>query len=147
MIQRIQTLYLFLSTLALTLTYFLPFVTIGNLELRNYHFIAPEGMESPQFISWQSVPVGISMLLQVVIIFSYKQRKKQIQMIRYTEILIIATYALLALSIIKVYGDYGTEFHFGLATWMLIIAMLLNQFSRRAIRRDEALVKSVDRIR
>ena len=68
-------------------------------------------------------------------------------MIRYNEILIIATYALLAMSIMKVYGEYGTEFHFGLATWMLIIAMLFNQFSRRAIRSDEALVKSVDRIR
>lgn len=147
MIQRIQTLYLFLSTIALTATYFFPFVTIGNLELHNYHFIAPEGMESPQFTSWQSVPVGISMLLHLVIIFSFKHRKKQIQMIRYNEILIIATYALLAMSIIKVYGEYGTEFNIGLATWMLVISLLLNQFARRAIRKDEALVKSVDRIR
>jgi hypothetical protein len=87
------------------------------------------------------------MLLHVVIIFSYKHRKKQIQMIRYNEILIIATYALLAMSIIKVYGEYGTEFNIGLATWMLVISLLLNQFARRAIRKDEALVKSVDRIR
>jgi len=147
MIQRIQTLYLSLSTIALTATYFFPFLTIGNLELRNYHFIAPEGMESPQFTSWQSIPVGISILLHVVIIFSYKHRNKQIQMIRYNEILIIATYALLAMSIIKVYGEYGTEFNIGLATWMLVISLLLNQFARRAIRKDEALVKSVDRIR
>lgn len=68
-------------------------------------------------------------------------------MIRYNEILIIATYAMLAMSIMKVYGEYGTEFHFGLATWMLAISLILNQFARRAIRRDEALVKSVDRIR
>ena len=147
MIQRIQTLYLSVSTIALTATYFFPFLTIGNLELRNYHFIAPEGMESPQFTSWQSIPVGISILLHVVIIFSYKHRNKQIQMIRYNEILIIATYALLAMSIIKVYGEYGTEFNIGLATWMLVISLLLNQFARRAIRKDEALVKSVDRIR
>ena len=147
MIQRIQSLYLAISTTALSLTYFFPYVTVGNLELRNYHFIAPEGMESPPFITWQSIPVGLSILLHFAILFSYKNRKKQIQMIRYNEILIIAAYALLAMSIMKVYGEYGTEFHFGLATWMLIIAMLFNQFSRRAIRSDEALVKSVDRIR
>jgi hypothetical protein len=147
MIQRIQSLFLLLAIIALTLTYFFPYVTIGNLELHNYRFIAPEGMESPSFISWQSVPVGISILLHFVILFSYKNRKKQIRMIRYNEILIVATYVLLALSIVKVYGEHGTQFHFGMATWMLVFTLLLNQFARRSIRSDEALVKSVDRIR
>lgn len=147
MIQRIQSLYLTLSIIALSMTYFFPFATIGNLELRNYHFIAPEGMESPQFLSWQSVPVGISLLLHFVILFAYRHRKRQIQLIRYNELLIIATYALLGLSIFKVYGDYGTGLNFGFSTWMLAVALILNQFAKRAILKDEALIKSVDRIR
>ena len=147
MIQRVQSLYLLLATIALILTYFYPYCTVGYLELRNYHFIAAEGMVVPDFISWHSLPLGVSLILHMVILFSFKNRIFQIRMIRYNEVLILSSYVFGVISIYKVYGDYGTGFHAGIATWMLVLALVFNQMARRAIRKDEALVKSVDRIR
>ena len=95
---------------------------------------------------WVKVSAVVSAMLSVITLFSFKNRKKQI-LFNYLNILINALLVgLLVFWMLNLSGgisftEKGIEFVFPLVALVMIVLANYN------IRKDEKLVKSVDRLR
>jgi|APCry1669188910_1035180.scaffolds.fasta_scaffold43935_2 heme/copper-type cytochrome/quinol oxidase subunit 4 len=126
MIQRIQTLYLLVSTLF-----------IGLMLLFSYPDKVQDGVVS--------FMIGLIMTIQAFVIFNYKNRKWQIRVTRISMILLI----LLAGSCLyfTYFSNSGTPQGFKISTVFPLVAIILDYLAFLAIQKDEALIRSIDRIR
>ena len=139
MIQRIQTVWLFLAALFAALTYKFPFYTGNIINKENVH-IYEKLMASSNFlllIFTAGLVAGT-----IAIIFMYKNRKQQIWL----------TVAAAGLSIINIilYFTELKKFLSGNMALTSVFAFAIPVFLVLAIngmRKDENLVKSLDRLR
>lgn len=151
MIQRIQTIYLLLAAIALSSPMFLPLATASGdasaLAATGTNFFA-DG------IYWvKEFPGGMSLLLAAVFsvyaIFLYKNRPRQMRLAAGMAILSILFAALFA-SLGYYYAQRlpeGTSAHLALGSAFPLVAVPLLWLAYRAIKKDEALVRSSDRLR
>lgn len=135
MIQRIQTIYLLLVALlaGIAINYF-PLWTNSGTTL----FIKDEVL----FL----VPFALVTVLAVVTIFLYKNRQHQFVTARLLILINLILLGLLIYRLLNLPGEpQGTEKGIGLL--VPIVAIVLLFLANKAIRKDEELVKSVDRLR
>jgi len=135
MLQRIQTFYLFLSALCSGVLYFIfPFSII---ESKPYF-----AQERPEFLALFIA----STLLAVVAIFKFKSRQTQFVLGRLN---ILLNLILLGLFIYRLFNLPAELLNFekGPAMFLPIISVVLLALANKAIKKDEALIKSVDRLR
>ncbi|HMO31873.1 MAG TPA: DUF4293 domain-containing protein [Lacibacter sp.] len=136
MIQRIQTLWLLLAAAASTATLRFPFYSGSNAS-GGY---APPLTSSSGFLTLiLAIAVAV---LALVTIFLYKNRKRQIQLVLGAVLLQVAILALLFSRI--------SDFTQGTLSLTAVFAFLVPVFLVLAwwgIRKDEALVRSMDRLR
>jgi len=87
--------------------------------------------------------------LQLFIIFGYKNRVRQMRIAVFSILIMLGFFAaawfFVHLSLKELGGEGGYSFDIPLA--FPIVAAILNYLAIRAIGKDEALVRSVDRIR
>lgn len=152
MIQRIQSLWLFLAAVALSAVLVLP---VGK-------FVMPHGlyectalkMTQAGDVPLMNLPVpfiGISAvvaaILSLVAIFGFKNRLLQIRLVW----LAFAVKALFAAALIGMfmYFKYALDswVGYGPAVLMPFLGLILDFLAIKGIKKDEALVKSLDRIR
>jgi hypothetical protein len=162
MIQRIQSLYLLLASAALSLMALAPLVTftaeagekkeqlLFTLYRIDYQQLEPVALSASQdnkalaFLAY-----GIA-LIQLLNIFLYNNRPLQIRLARMGMLL---SAALLFSIIVTAYRAGETlqaaemDFQPGWTFFLPAMAFVLYFLAWRAIRKDDALVKSVDRIR
>ncbi len=149
MIQRIQSLYLFVALVLNILIYFFPFAEVsvaGGAVCNISHngFLSPEG----QFTSTYVVTALISVIsiLTLVSIFAFKVRLLQMRLCMYNIILSISVFGLMV---------YYTKFVLGnielvdpkISFAFPLISIVLYILAWRSVRNDDNLIKSVDRIR
>jgi len=153
MIQRIQSIFLFLAGALGIAALFLPvshfykgFHFPVNIEgiMQNYPFMITGGL------------LKITGLISLVAIFLFKNRKRQINIVRIAQILLLI---LLGYAVYMFYPFVGLQNTDTLPTaaknyitqhwafWMPIAMMLFNAIGIFYIRKDEKLVKSADRLR
>jgi hypothetical protein len=150
MIQRIQTIFLFLVVVLLVTFNFLPYwqSETGEITLFSYGLQTTAGTNSAlQFGIHTAVAVlsSIAALIALIEIFMFKDRLKQMMMSVINSFVLVITIGLMAYF---VYGFQSTtpgDFELGMFT--LAMAMFMNVLARRFIQKDENLVRSVDRIR
>jgi uncharacterized membrane protein YbhN (UPF0104 family) len=158
MIQRIQTIYLFLAALCITLQLFFPtFIILKEIE--------GETTETMFYLSQGFFAKIIFVLLAlspVVGLMLYKSRGKQLMITR----LGLISYMLLAIGFILIAflgKDYLIEQSImesetiipeavyrignGLSYYLMFVAVTFMLLAIRGIRADEKLVKSLDRLR
>lgn len=129
MIQRIQTIYLFLSSVVLTVFSFFTDFNLLNIN-------------TTQIIDF--VPTFMALLSAVVAfatIFMYKNRNSQAKVA-----LLASLLPFLAIPIfiyVFTVQNFYTEWSF----YLLIVAFLSSLLARHNIIKDEKLVKSADRLR
>ena len=129
MLQRIQSIFLFLSCMiTLIMIFFVPVFEIESKEMFASDFL------------WAKVFLFISALLSLISIISYKNRKKQILLCSFSRTQI--TIALILLLFI-----YKKELNVKIELLLYAIPYLLLILSSYFIKKDEKLVKSSDRIR
>ena len=130
MIQRVQSLFLFFSSiLSLIILFYAPvlFNQEGQtLILKNLRFPA--------------IFLLISVLLSFFSIFHYKNRIKQLKLVSFARVAI--TFSFLLLFFTK---DDSYQIYYG--GLLLIIPYVILILSAYFIKKDEKLVKSADRIR
>ncbi len=136
MIQRIQTLYMSLAALANGLLYFL--APIGK---------GPEGAAVYLYEStgWM-VLAGMSSILAGVTIFQFSDRQRQFVLNRLNlllQLILLGFFVYRSLSLSG--GADAPEKGIGMLGPVLTIVLLV--LANRAIKKDEDLVKSVDRLR
>ncbi len=129
MLQRIQSVFLFLSSIiTLIMIFFVPIFEIGSKEMFASDFL------------WAKVFLFISAFLSLISINLYKSRKKQILLCSFSRTQI--TIALILLLFM-----YKKELNVKVELLLFAIPYILLILSSYFIKKDEKLVKSSERIR
>jgi glucan phosphoethanolaminetransferase (alkaline phosphatase superfamily) len=149
MIQRKQTLFLAISVVLFLSTFAFPFGTIGSNELHNYKVINTEGAAVEGISTYYfSIPLAIASILSAYAIFIYSNRLRQMAVVRMTFIFYAASFALMSLYIMDAVQVINSEpFSLGVSFFLPFAAFFSNLIALRGIKKDEQLVKSLDRIR
>ena len=137
MIQRIQTLYLFL---AFVVTGILPFLfPLWNMsDGKEYFFVQNQ---------FYIILLGLSTTLSVVSLVSYKKRQNQFVIGRLNMILNLILLGLFVYRSLNISGETVLVSEKGIGMFLPIVAIVLLVLANKAIKKDEDLVKSADRLR
>ena len=155
MIQRIQTLYLLLAAVLMSLTLFLPLATIwqgGNeIIIKAWFADGTVGFKAPLPL-YLGIILSVATALPFVTIFLYKKRMTQIRLCVSEIVLLLGSAAFIALYCYRmcdVLAELMQELNFtlGFAALMPVVAIIPMVLAIRGIAKDEALVRSLDRIR
>jgi len=147
MIQRIQSVYLLISLLLTGLLFLLPFAEIakdGAIYLFNFKGILLDGVLK---VNGVVIPVllVVIMALHGLAIFGYKNRPRQ------TRVVVFAVLALVVLIGLFIYFTYlsfsGALISFKFGVVLPLVAIIIDYLAIRDIGKDEALIRSIDRIR
>ena len=144
MIQRIQTIYLFLAVVfAVVLTNFLSFFTINQI---NNVFLVSTLTHNSVLIKSIGIFFIISAILSVVAILSYKKRQNQFVVNRINILINFYLLSVLIYVSLKLSGEMQIS-EKGIGIYFPIAIVVLLVMANKAIKKDEDLVKSVDRLR
>ncbi|TMM32079.1 DUF4293 family protein [Polaribacter aestuariivivens] len=143
MIQRIQSIYLFLASVISGGLIFV-FNLWENLKNKVFAF----DLLSAESLSLKIIPILflVSATLSLIAIFLFKNRKLQFVIGR---LAILVNLILLGLSVyvsLTLPGGINISEN-GIGMFIPILAILLLVLANKAIKKDEDLVKSVDRLR
>lgn len=137
MIQRIQTIYLLLAFVVTgILLFFIPLWTMS--DSKEYYF-----MQSQVY----TILLGLSTTLTLLSIVSYKKRQHQFVIGRLNIILNLILLGLFVYRSLNLSGETLAVSEKGIGMFLPIIAIVLLVLANKAIKKDEDLVKSVDRLR
>ncbi len=155
MLQRIQTVWLFLASLAIFALFFFPslhYISASGSEISIratgiYELRGVEVVKSQEFIPLTVATVVVG-LLPLVLIFQFGHRKRQIMLSYATVAIIIAFGYWVSRQTQGVVGPVKLDAsNFGLGSVLPTFAILFVILATRAINKDEKLVKSADRLR
>lgn len=156
MIQRIQTIYLLVAAIIPIILLFIPIGTLTS-ELGFYTY-------TPFNVKWintndviistvyNALLLMVSTLLSLITILFYKKRKLQIRMININMIVILgALFTMFYIYPKMVFTKYqileNTFLDFNTAILITLFTAAGFYLAKRAILKDEALVKSTERLR
>jgi len=144
MIQRIQSLYLFIgAVISLGLTFvFSLWSTIVNVEYYVMNLLAEKE------ITIKIIPIlfMLSGLMSLVSIFLFKKRKDQFVINRLNILINLILLGVLIYHLLTLSGEMQVS-EKGIGLGLPIIVIVLLVMANKAIKKDEDLVKSVDRLR
>ena len=136
MIQRIQTVYLiFTFIITGVLLFFIPLWTSNNGK--PFYFMQDQ---------LYTVLLGLSTMLTIVSIISYKKRQNQFVLGRLNIIFNLILLGLFVYRSLNLSGEAQVS-EKGIGMFLPIVAIVLLVLANKAIKKDEDLVKSVDRLR
>jgi magnesium-transporting ATPase (P-type) len=158
MIQRIQSLYLFIVAVACTMLFFFPMIEYIDPVKGTYKLFAmgltSDGVPGILFFR-ESLPMLMlvigSLVLALVTIFYYKRRRLQFRLVSINVLLNVILIGL----VFFLYNNYfehhitgsGISGSYQFGMYIPLISLVFLILASRAIRKDEALVKSTDRLR
>lgn len=131
MIQRIQSIWLFLAAILMVCVYFLPIYMLNS---------KPETMQT-DFVGM--ILAALSIGLSLFTIFRFKNRKSQLSFIWLN---LLVTLGLLAWILVRINNMVGSG-GYRLGAFIPVIVIILLFMARSGIRKDEKLLKSLDRLR
>ena len=153
MIQRIQTLYLVITVALLILIGFFPYaeVLVGNgiiYSFKTYGIYLTE--QNNELISATYplfILIIITILLILTAIFLFKKRLLQLRLCLISIILQFGIYGLGFFYLYKLSSEYDTTMHFAFPIIIPVISAILIFLAMRSIKKDELLIRSLDRLR
>ena len=138
MLQRIQTIYLIFAAIVTGIMPFLfPLWTQEGGKMVDFYFM----ME----LSYVAL-FGLSTTLSIISIISFKKRQNQFVMGRLNIILNLFLLGLFTYRLLMVSGETSVS-EKGIGMFLPIVAIVFLVLANKAIKKDEDLVKSVDRLR
>ncbi len=157
MIQRIQTIWLLLASLAILSLFLFPYVSyidlvgLGKMIFINgeYGAVNNEVVKNEGYIM-QVVATVVLALVPLFTIFQFKNRKLQVKLI-YAEIVLIFLFGvwlfLSASSTLSLINQGINAQNIGVGFFLLPMAIIFLTMALGGIRKDEKLIKSADRLR
>ncbi len=137
MIQRVQTLYLIFSIVITgILPFFVPLWTIE--DNKDFYFL---------FDQKYVILFGLSTTLSLISILSFKKRQNQFVIGRLNIILNLILLGLFVYRSLNLSGETVMVSEKGIGMFLPIGAIVLLVLANKSIKKDEDLVKSVDRLR
>lgn len=143
MIQRVQTIYLLLAT---AFSGGLIFVFDLWKSVKKNIFVMD--LLSSDFLQLKAIPILflLTALISLVAIFLYKNRQLQFVIVRISILINLILLGLLIYVSLSLPGETQVS-EKGISMFIPILAILLLVLANKAIKKDEDLVKSVDRLR
>ena len=156
MIQRLQTIFLALVAVLALVSSFLPIMGLsgdaGEFVMNNYKTISATDASVLTKNMGVGVLHGLVLLVAIVSIFMFKNRSLQIKLSK-LNILLIA----LEVAAIVVYSDLAKSaigaapedvvVSFKIGAIIPVLSLILTYLAIRFIKKDDALVRSADRLR
>ena len=153
MIQRIQTLFLLAAFAATLLMILIPFNVLTNDhgEPLKLFFTGLKNMETGTYV-FKAIPLAgvtvLSALLSLVTIFVYQNRTLQMRLCVYNILLTLALIVLIVIYYFIIKNNIGIRLSSFSFTGILPVVNIILIFQAfRAIRRDDLLIKSYNRLR
>ena len=155
MIQRIQTLYLFIVAVLCVLMFVFPFATITDGSVM-YKFMAcglRDAASGAYAVKYMVLPalIAVNFLASFVTILLFKKRMLQLRISVFNAVLLVLLYFVLGGTF---YLDFLTEMpldgfatSYGFSLIIPLVNIILTVLAIRGIGADEALVRSLDRLR
>lgn len=152
MIQRIQTVYLLASSTLLLVSLFFPVVSyhLGEGNVIHYDLLKLSGSDSVL-----SLPVFFSLLMSIILgavaVFQFKNRIRQMQLIRAAMLFSVLTF--LAFGATHYYAisslreNNELEIAYSLTVIVPVLATVLQWMALKGVKKDDEKIKSVDRLR
>ncbi len=155
MIQRVQTLYLFFIVVISIVLFFVPLVEFVNSDsIFSLNILGLEFQNQENSFSISTFPLIIINTLIIVLtsicIITFKNRNLQIKICKINLFLISAFLiftVMYSTQIEEKLADKGLNTSFGLGIILPIISIILTYLAIRGIKKDQELIRSVDRIR
>ncbi|MCF8373242.1 MAG: DUF4293 domain-containing protein [Bacteroidales bacterium] len=154
MIQRIQTVYLFICFLLTGSMFLVPiaeYLTSDDQVYEQNALSITSYSEAGETLSVDPFPVGVLAgaiaFIFLTSIFVFKNRKLQMRLVIFNMVLIVGLLGLVFFYSSMIKSELDAEVTYGLINISPIVALVLAYISFHRIRLDEALVKSYDRIR
>lgn len=156
MLQRIQTVYLLIVMIISGLMLFFPYTTAMTSDLVEYQLsfkglsvVGDQGFHHSVTTVTLAVLTAIIPLISLITINMYKRRILQIRLSVFNIILMAGYYAMFycVRYIIAQQHPELTDFHYHWTFIIPFISIILTYLAIRAIGKDEALVRSLDRLR
>lgn len=154
MIQRIQTVYLILAGVLTGILFFVPFAEIAGKEGHIYQFdvhgIYLEGVQKPEIV-FSSFPVVILLIMNILMIFSaislFKNRILQMKLSRICILIQLGLGGVIYFSAWSFANQLSGILSPANFIVIPVVAAVLIYLAFRSIKKDESLVRSIDRIR
>lgn len=154
MIQRIQSLFLLVSAILMILIVFLPFgslilktgavVDFGALGLT----IQTNTETIVKFSTWPVlVMVSMSGLISLITIFLFKKRVLQIRLCAFNLVISLGCIALMFIYLHQAGKYFDAKVYYSILIAFPAVSAILLWLAIRSIGKDEALIRSIDRIR
>lgn len=157
MIQRVQTIWLFLSGLVLLGLFVFPYVNyidLVGLGKRIYvsgvYAYANNIVERQESYLLQAILTVLLSIFSIFIIFKFKNRKLQIKLIYVQMVLIVLLGVWMYMSANNVLTTSNQSLgadNIGIGFFLLPISIIFLALAIGGIRKDEKLIKSADRLR
>ncbi len=155
MIQRIQSIFLFMVSILMGLTVFLPIWgkadDTNKIEMNAIEMIQTSAGETvmEQTTVYLAIIAGLTAILALWNIFNFKNRRFQMKITLFCTLLIaifIGVSTFLTYQAENIFSpQIGGTFGFGY--FLPVAAILFNWLSLRFIKKDEDMVRSADRLR
>ena len=151
MIQRIQSVYLLAVSIITALMFFFPFISATQgITIYNYNFNGFQSLEGELVAPVYTLCglIVVCLLISFVSIFFYKKRVLQIRLNVLNIILFLFIYVVEIAFFFILKGELKiTNYSVQISSIFPTINIILTYLAIRAIGADEALVKSLNRLR
>lgn len=149
MIQRIQSVYLLICTLLTGSLFFLPLASLSNDETT--FTLLYRGLDNGTELTTPTLALAIlvcvATLVSFIAIFLFKKRMLQIRLCGLNMGFLIGTTGMIYFLGSQMAKELSAEISYQLPMFFPIVALILTFLAIRAIGKDEALIKSMNRIR
>jgi len=152
MIQRIQSIYLLLATVAVVVAMCISVCSFVEADGLTTHVLQPLGITYANG-EYQSTwglfgLLLLSAVLSVSTIFLFRNRMLQVRMTIFNMVLLVGYYVVAAVFIFQIKGSLeGASFSPGIGLALPAVSIILCWLAFRAIYRDEVMVRAADRLR
>lgn len=154
MIQRIQTLYLFGVFILIVLMFFFPLAELIDAATNLTYSFTYRGIPSlsdGEPMIFKAYPVAILLVIivlnVVVTIFFYKKRIRQIRLTVFNIFCMLGTMGLVYYSISSQANEMQAIVNYSIVNAFPLVGIVLSYLAIRNIGKDEAMIRSMDRIR
>ena len=145
MIQRIQSLFLLLASGALGSLFAVPFAH-SSKAIEESTFLQDRVYDLGDHIALMVV-FGLTAVLALVSIFLFRNRKLQLRLVALTLIGVLAGIALAVALFVQQGIAIDSSIQDGIGAYLPLVAIIALALAYRFIKKDERLVRSMDRLR
>lgn len=157
MLQRIQTIYLVIAFIAISLLFtkspvaVYSLTNVGNIPLNVISSLQNPDLSQDLYTNINTLPliinIGLLLILIVASVFLYRNRPLQYKITMFSFLLNVVLIIVMFYTADDMQKQLHTEANYKFVAILPLISLVLLILASKAIRKDEKLVKGADRLR